>query len=322
MPYPAAPTGQPPRITGNPVGITGSRVRVQEKSTFAFPGLLAIPLIAAVALGLAMLLSQVLPIGPTSGLDFPLNLGIFGMGAAALGFLVLSTGLVLISPGEAKVLEFLGSYIGTIKKPGLWFVTPFTTKRRISVKVHNFETNELKVNDADGNPINIAAIVVWQVADTAKAIYAVEGHEYFIRVQAEAALRHIAMSHPYDNDAVEVTLRGDTEVIASEMAAEVAARIGLAGLEVIETRISSLAYASEIAQAMLQRQQASAIIAAREKIVEGAVSMVEDALGKLESSEIVSLTPEHRATMVSNLLVVLCGDSRATPVVNTGLMQH
>ena len=269
-------------------------------------------------------LVQFTPLGSNSGSVTP---GFFGLGLSGgitlgLSFLLLSSGLVLLSPGEAKVLEFFGSYIGTIKKPGLWFVTPFTTKRRVSIKVHNFETNELKVNDADGNPINIAAIVVWQVADTAKAIYAVEGHEYFIRVQAEAALRHIAMSHPYDNDAVEVTLRGDTEVIAGEMAAEVAARIRLAGLEVIETRISSLAYASEIAQAMLQRQQASAIIAAREKIVEGAVSMVEDALAKLESSEIVSLTPEHRATMVSNLLVVLCGDSRATPVVNTGLMQH
>lgn len=323
-PHPAQPMPQPPRLTGNPVGITGSRVQVQERATFAFPGLLAIVLIPAVLFILGTLLVQFTPLGSNSGSVTP---GFFGLGLSGgitlgLSFLLLSSGLVLLSPGEAKVLEFFGSYIGTIKKPGLWFVTPFTTKRRVSIKVHNFETNELKVNDADGNPINIAAIVVWQVADTAKAIYAVEGHEYFIRVQAEAALRHIAMSHPYDNDAVEVTLRGDTEVIAGEMAAEVAARIRLAGLEVIETRISSLAYASEIAQAMLQRQQASAIIAAREKIVEGAVSMVEDALAKLESSEIVSLTPEHRATMVSNLLVVLCGDSRATPVVNTGLMQH
>ncbi|MDO5068062.1 MAG: SPFH domain-containing protein [Propionibacteriaceae bacterium] len=322
-PYPAQPPmPQPPRAAGSPVGIGGSRVPVQEKSTFTFPGLLAIVVVPVLLGGLAWLLSLLLPFTAPSGAPFPFSLGIFGIGAAALSFLLLSSGLMLLSPGEAKALEFFGSYIGTVKEPGLWFVTPFTTKRRVSIKVHNFETNELKVNDADGNPINIAAIVVWQVADTAKALYAVEGHEYFIRVQAEAALRHIAMSHPYDNDAVEVTLRGDTEVIAGEMAAEVAARIGLAGLEVIETRISSLAYASEIAQAMLQRQQASAIIAAREKIVEGAVSMVEDALAKLESSDIVTLTPEHRATMVSNLLVVLCGDSRATPVVNTGLIQH
>lgn len=304
------------------VGVSGSRVNVQEKQAFMIPGLLAILLVPALLILLAILLTTFTPLGDAvSHSDFPLaDLGVFGVLALPLSLLILASGMVLISPGEARVIEFLGSYIGTVKRPGLWFVIPFTAKRRISTKVHNFETNELKVNDADGNPINIAAIVVWQVADTAKAIYAVEGHEYFIRVQAEAALRHIAMSHPYDNDAVEVTLRGDTEIIAGEMAAEVAARIGLAGLEVIETRISSLAYAAEIAQAMLQRQQASAIIAAREKIVEGAVSMVEDALGKLEQSEIVTLTPEHRATMVSNLLVVLCGDSRATPVVNTSLM--
>jgi band 7 protein len=238
--------------------------------------------------------------------------------AIGLSLLVLTSGIVMISPGQARVLEFFGNYIGTVKEPDLWFVTPFTQKRPISIKVNNFETNELKVNDADGNPINIAAIVVWQVADTAKATYAVEGFGYFIGVQAEAALRHIAMSHPYDNQNTEVTLRGDTEVIAREMASEVAARIALAGLEVIETRISSLAYAPEIAQAMLQRQQADAIIAAREKIVEGAVSMVQDALTQLERSSVVDLTPEHRATMVSNLLVVLCGDSRATPVVNAG----
>ncbi len=309
----------------HPVGITGSRVNVYEKSTFVLPGLLGIVAVPVAALAIAVLLVALIPpIGDffagagLSGAGF----GVVGVVAVVLSLPLLTSGIVMISPGEARVLEFFGSYIGTVKKPGLWFVTPFTAKRRVSIKVHNFETNELKVNDFDGNPINIAAIVVWQVADTAKAIYSVEGFEYFIRVQAEAALRHIAMSHPYDNPHTEVTLRGDTEVIAQEMAAEVAARIGLAGLEVIETRISSLAYAPEIAQAMLQRQQAEAIIAAREKIVEGAVSMVEGALNKLENSQIVSLTPEHRATMVSNLLVVLCGDSRATPVVNTGSVMN
>ena len=217
-----------------------------------------------------------------------------------------------------RCLEFLGSYIGTVRKPGLWFVVPFVVQKKVSVKVHNFETHELKVNDADGNPINIAAIVVWQVADTAQAKYAVEDHIDFVRVQSEAALRHIAMSHPYDNQDTTITLRGDTEVIAREMADEVAARIALAGLRVVETRISSLAYASEIAQAMLQRQQAAAIIAAREKIVEGAVSMVQDALNQLEAADVVVLDDERRAAMVSNLLVVLCGDSRATPIVNAG----
>ncbi len=228
------------------------------------------------------------------------------------------SGLVLVSPGEAKVIEFFGAYIGTVRTPGFWLVRPFSVNKKVSVKVHNFETSQLKVNDADGNPIDIAAIVVWQVDDTAQAQYAVEDHQDFVHVQAEAALRHVAMSHPYDNDAHEITLRGDTEVIAREMADEVAARIALAGLKVVETRISSLAYAPEIAQAMLQRQQASAIIAAREKIVEGAVSMVQDALTKLEEQNVVTLDDERRAAMVSNLLVVLCGDSRATPIVNTG----
>ncbi len=259
-----------------------------------------------IALGVQQSIIENLPLGPI----------LIGIGALALA--VLASGLCMLSPGDAKVLEFFGSYIGTIRKPGLWFVKPFSVKKKISVKVRNFETHELKVNDADGNPINIAAIVVWQVADTAQAKYAVEDHIDFVRVQSEAALRHIAMSHPYDNQDTEITLRGDTEVIAQEMANEVAERIALAGLRVVETRISSLAYASEIAQAMLQRQQAAAIIAAREKIVEGAVTMVQDALNQLEAADVVVLDDERRAAMVSNLLVVLCGDSRATPIVNAG----
>ncbi|MBE6478645.1 MAG: SPFH domain-containing protein, partial [Propionibacteriaceae bacterium] len=198
---------------------------------------------------------------------------------------------------------------------------PLTTTKKVSVKVHNFETSELKVNDADGNPVNIAAIVVWQVADTAKAVFAVEDAEEFVDVQSESALRHVAGAHPYDNAAPgQETLRGSTESIAAELAAEVAARITIAGLTVIETRISSLAYAPEIAQAMLQRQQAAAVIAAREKIVEGAVSMVSNALDRLEGQDIVALDDERKAAMVSNLLVVLCSDSRATPVVNTGTL--
>ena len=232
--------------------------------------------------------------------------------------LPLFDSFTIVVPGETSVRQFLGRYIGTVRHTGLVLVPPLTTGRRVSIKVHNFETNELKVNDLDGNPVNIAAIVVWQVADTAQAKYAVEDHIDFVRVQSEAALRHIAMSHPYDNQDTEITLRGDTEVIAQEMANEVAERIALAGLRVVETRISSLAYASEIAQAMLQRQQAAAIIAAREKIVEGAVTMVQDALNQLEAADVVVLDDERRAAMVSNLLVVLCGDSRATPIVNAG----
>ena len=214
-------------------------VDVHERRAWTMPapvGLLGIVAAAGlIALGVQQSIIENLPLGPI----------LIGIGALALA--VLASGLCMLSPGDAKVLEFFGSYIGTIRKPGLWFVKPFSVKKKISVKVRNFETHELKVNDADGNPINIAAIVVWQVADTAQAKYAVEDHIDFVRVQSEAALRHIAMSHPYDNQDTEITLRGDTEVIAQEMANEVAERIALAGLRVVETRISSLAYASEIA---------------------------------------------------------------------------
>jgi len=195
---------------------------------------------------------------------------------------------------------------------------PFTSPRHVSVKVRNFETHELKVNDADGNPVNIAAIIVWRVADTAKAVFGVEYSEQFVAAQSESALRHIASTHPYDtSDPSKESLRGSTEAIAHELAEEVASRVQIAGIQVIETRISSLSYAPEIAQAMLQRQQASALIAARQKIVEGAVMMVQDALDRLEQDHIVALTDPEKAAMVANLLVVLCSDSRATPVVNT-----
>ena len=214
-----------------------------------------------------------------------------------------------------------GRYLGTVRKQGLPMTVPLTTKKKVSVKVRNFETNEIKVNDADGNPITIAAIVVWQVADTAKSVFAVEQYEDFVTVQAESALRHVASSHPYDfAEPGEESLRGSTDLVSRELAEEVAARIKIAGLEVVETRISSLAYAPEIAHAMLQRQQASAVLAARGKIVEGAVGMVEQALARLEEDEVVTLDDERKAAMVSNLLVVLCSDSRSTPVINTGTL--
>jgi regulator of protease activity HflC (stomatin/prohibitin superfamily) len=235
--------------------------------------------------------------------------------------LIVFSSLTVVAPGDTKVLQFFGKYVGTIRKQGLLLTIPLTTKKKVSVKVRNFETNELKVNDADGNPINIAAIVVWQVADTAKSVFAVEAYENFVTVQAESALRHVATSHPYDfADPGEESLRGSTDLVSRELSEEVAARIAIAGLEVVETRISSLAYAPEIAQAMLQRQQASAVLSARSKIVEGAVGMVEQALERLERDDIVSLDDERKAAMVSNLLVVLCSDSRSTPVINTGTL--
>lgn len=249
------------------------------------------------------------------------------VGMLVAGVLLFLAGIVLLSsigivqPGTTKVVQFFGQYVGTVRRTGLIMTVPFSVRRSISVRVANFESNELKVNDSDGNPINIAAIIVWQVSDTAKAMFAVEDYEDFVRVQAESALRHVAMAHPYDTSNHDVTsLRGATDEVAVEIVAEVSERVRLAGVDVIEARISKLAYAPEIAQVMLQRQQAGAIIAARELIVEGAVTMVEAALARLEKENIVALDEERKAAMVSNLLVVLCGDSRATPVVNTGTL--
>lgn len=245
---------------------------------------------------------------------------VIGSVAVLIAFLLFSC-LTIVAPGETKVIQFFGRYIGTIRRPGLSLVVPFSSRLKMIVRVRNFETNELKVNDFDGNPINIGAIVVWQVADTAKAAFAVENVVDFVHIQSESALRHVAMSHPYDgneSDEAGPTLRGSTDRISDELATEVSERVAVAGVEVIEVRISQLAYAPEIAQAMLQRQQASAVIAAREKIVEGAVSMVETALARLEEEDVVSLDEERRAAMVSNLLVVLCSESRTTPVLNTG----
>ena len=242
-------------------------------------------------------------------------------GAAGVVFvtILLSSSLVIVVPGQTSVRQFFGQYIGTVRRTGVALVPPLTTGKKVSVKVHNFETNELKVNDLEGNPVNIAAIVVWQVADTARAVFAVEAYEEFIKAQAESALRHVATTHPYDEPGPgEASLRGGTDLVSGELAAEVATRVALAGLEIVEVRISSLAYAPEIAQAMLQRQQAGAVIAAREQIVEGAVTMVDQALRRLEEGDIVAMDDERRAQMVSNLLVVLCSDQRTQPVVNTG----
>ncbi|MFC8923760.1 SPFH domain-containing protein [Cellulosimicrobium sp. NPDC057127] len=296
--------------TGRPVGHAGTRVDITERPAWSLgAGGAIVALVLAFALaGLGVVLFAVSTPGAVVAAVVCLVVGVG-----------LFTGISVVSPGQTLVVQLFGRYLGTIRRTGLVMTVPLTTRQRVSVRVRNFETSELKVNDADGNPINIAAIVVWQVADTAKASFAVEDYDDFVVVQAESALRHVAMSHPYDDaDAGEESLRGATEVVSAEIAAEVAERVVVAGVEVIEARISNLAYAPEIAQAMLQRQQAGAIIAARSRIVEGAVSMVEDALARLERDDVVVLDDERRATMVSNLLVVLCGESRATPVVNAG----
>jgi regulator of protease activity HflC (stomatin/prohibitin superfamily) len=226
-----------------------------------------------------------------------------------------------VQPGETRVVRFFGSYVGTLRRTGLSWILPLSDRRKVSIRVRNFETNHLKVNDADGNPVEIASIVVWQVADTSRALYAVDDYLNFVKVQAESALRHVATTHPYDDPTDEgLSLRGSTDIVAGELAAEMAERIAIAGLEIIEVRISHLAYAPEIAQAMLRRQQASAVVAARSRIVDGAVGMVEMALARLSERNIVELDEERKAAMVSNLMVVLCGDQPAAPVVNTGTL--
>ena len=234
-------------------------------------------------------------------------------------FVLVVTSLVVVPPGQSSVIQFFGTYVGTARKPGFWWVLPLTIRRRVSIRVRNFETNRLKVNDSDGNPVDIAAIVVWQVADTARSTYAVDSYENFVSVQSESALRHVANTHPYDNaEEAGASLRGATDVVAGELAHEVAERVSIAGVEIVEVRISHLAYAQEIAQAMLRRQQANAVVAARSRIVEGAVGMVEMALNRLSEGQVVELDEERKASMVSNLMVVLCGDQPPTPVVNTG----
>jgi regulator of protease activity HflC (stomatin/prohibitin superfamily) len=259
-------------------------------------------------------------------LGIVLFIGGAGSGSAGLIFLAIAlaivcliglTGLFTVSPNEAKVLQLFGNYTGTVREPGLRWVNPFYTKRSISLRVRNFESERLKVNDLDGNPIEIAAVVVWRVVDTAEALFHVDSYDNFVHVQSESALRNMALSYPYDSHVEgEISLRSHTAEIAEHLKAEIQERLTKAGVEVMEARISHLAYAPEIAHAMLQRQQASAVIAARQKIVEGAVGMVEMALTMLSHQNIVELDNEKKAAMVSNLLVVLCSERGTQPIVN------
>ncbi len=228
-------------------------------------------------------------------------------------------GLFIVNPNEGKVLQLFGKYVGTVKAAGFHWANPLFKKTRISLRVRNFETSKSKVNDKDGNPIEIASVVVWKVVDTAEASFMVDDYENYVHVQSEAAMRNLATQHPYDTDDDNVlSLRGNTQEVAGQLQKEIQERLDKAGVEVTEARISHLAYAPEIAAAMLQRQQAGAIIAARQKIVEGAVGMVEMALTRLSQEKIVDLDEERKAAMVSNLLVVLCGERATQPVVNTG----
>lgn len=265
-----------------------------------------------------------------------LIVGVVLLGAAGLFFLrgaiglaivvfilgtLLLTGLSVINPNEAVVTTFFGDYTGTMRQNGLRWVNPFYTKRKISLRARNLNGQTLKVNDKMGNPIEIAAVVVWQVADTAKALFEVDDYTLFVQIQSEAAVRHLANSHTYDHtedEAADVTLRDNTGRINDVLEAELNERLSRAGVSIIEARISHLAYAPEIAGAMLQRQQASAVVAARKQIVDGAVGMVEMALARLAEKNVVELDEERKAAMVSNLLVVLCGEKNVSPVVNAG----
>ncbi len=230
-------------------------------------------------------------------------------------------GLTIVNPNQAKVVLLFGTYKGSLKQPGFWWVNPFSARRRVSLRIRNFESSRLKVNDRDGNPIEIAMVVVWKVVETAEAIFQVDDYENFVHVQSEAALRNLATRYPYDSHTeLETSLRMSVLDIAHQLRDEIEERLAKAGVEVIEARITHLAYAAEIAGVMLRRQQANAIIAARQKIVEGAVGMVEMALESLNAKHVVELDEERKATMVSNLLVVLCSDRDAMPVVNTGTL--
>lgn len=248
----------------------------------------------------------------------PILTGMFGI----LLSLFLSAGLFVVQPNQAAVLVFFGRYVGSAKDNGFFWVNPFTTRKRISLRARNLNGQKLKVNDRAGNPIEIAAVVVWQVENTAQAQFDVDDYEGYVTTQSESAVRHLATSYRYDapDDSNEPSLRGAIDVVSAQLERELAERLSRAGVKVVEARLSHLAYAPEIAGAMLQRQQADAIIAARAKIVEGAVSMVDDALRRLSDAKVIELDDERKAHMVSNLLVVLCGHADAQPIVNAGTL--
>ncbi|MFE3447040.1 SPFH domain-containing protein [Nocardia sp. NPDC059180] len=272
-------------------------------------------LVLTIAIGGATALAFV--VGAKDGNGAAIGIGIAG--SVVLVVLLLGvTGLIVVNPNEAKVVQFFGRYVGSVSEPGFYSVLPLTDRRSISLRVRNFETQKLKVNDADGNPVEIAAVVVYRVVDSYKAAFSVDDYEEYVETQSEAAVRHLATTHPYDAHDDERTSLRDGSEVAEELTVELRERTELAGIEVLEARITHLAYAPEIAQAMLVRQQAAQVVAARTHIVEGAVGMVGLALQRLTAEGMVELDEERKASMVSNLLVVLCGDRPTQPVVNAG----
>lgn len=288
---------------------------MREKQSWYMNGFLAfVFVLAAIIGGVALIVLGTVPE------DEAVNATQIVLGAvlAILG-IVASSSLTIVQPNESKVITFFGTYVGTVTKSGMWMVLPFTKKERVSLKVRNFNSQTLKVNDAEGNPIEIGAVVVFKVVDSAKASFDVDNYERFVAIQSETAIRHIAAQYAYDTfeDTTAFSLRGNADEVAGELMKELQERLSVAGVQVLETRLTHLAYAPEIASAMLQRQQAIAIVSARQKIVEGAVGMVNSALKQLEESGI-DLDVERRAAMVNNLMVAIVSDRSATPVINTG----
>jgi regulator of protease activity HflC (stomatin/prohibitin superfamily) len=286
---------------------------IRERPAFIAPGLITfLVLVVLELLAIGALVTLIIERAPALVIILDL-LAIAAVGICFGGFLI-------VSPNEAQVLQLFGNYVGTVNQPGFWWTNPFTMPRRkVSQRVRNFESSHLKVNDHDGNPIEIAAIVVWRVTDTAEAVFQVDNYENYVKVQTEAAVRNLATSYAYDSHQEDqLSLRTSSDEITGRLRSEVQDRLAKAGIEVIEARLPHLAYAPEIAQAMLRRQQASAVVAARTRIVEGAVGMVEMALDELSKRSVVVLDEERKAAMVSNLLVVLCSEQNTQPVVNTG----
>jgi regulator of protease activity HflC (stomatin/prohibitin superfamily) len=284
---------------------------IRERAAASLPGL-PVLLVVLVAIGFLVYALIAQPFGDSVAT-------IITEALLIVVFCFLAGGVFVVNPNEGRVLQLFGDYVGTATTAGLRWANPFYTKKRISLRVRNFESTKLKVNDLEGNPIEIAAVVVWRVVDTAEAIFEVDDYQNFVKVQSEAAVRNLATSYKYDaHEEDQMSLRGNTIAVADHMKKEIQDRLAKAGVEVLEARISHLAYAPEIAQAMLQRQQAGAIIAARQRIVEGAVGMVQMALDMLSQRDILELDNERKAAMVSNLLVVLCGERSTQPVINTG----
>jgi regulator of protease activity HflC (stomatin/prohibitin superfamily) len=302
--------------TAAPAGADLPDQRVTEREAHFLPGLRM--LVAGIVLILVGVALAVLAGGQSRGAAVALVVLcvlIFIAGALALA------GLTPVVPGQARVAQLFGRYRGTIRESGLQWVNPFTRRIAVSTRIRNQESAQAKVNDADGNPIEIAAVVVWQVADTASAIYSVDDYTQFVTIQTETAVRHIASSYPYTSRREgELSLRDNADEITQRLSAEIAARVAPAGVHVIESRLTRLSYAAEIAQAMLRQQQANAVVGARQRIVEGAVGMVQLALQRLQEEGVVELDEERKATMVSNLLVVLCSEQATQPVVNTGTL--